>query len=542
MAKNYEEQVQEIAQRADSMRAMLYDPLCDVDSGEYFTPKDRAGVKLVSEKLAGSIKGSVYESLGEGGKMVAAVHSRCIAGYAKKHGHLPSDEILASCHKAIENVEGMFRNGGAKGTFFESADMSSSEGILMRDRLVSLVLPVQLRMVTSAMVTFIPGEFNQSEFFRIRRVAGSNFGDYRKGDKLDYDYTGNYSVMDQYVKMADADGAAVSFTFSTEAKYGVKYPIKRHSVKIEVGGNLYGQDNGSGAISGTFVASDSSVAVVSGTVDYTNGVVQISTTKAIPAGSSIFVAFDVDIEKEPLLIPRVDHQMESRVLYPHESAISGNATIQALWLLRRELGQDIENMNMQAMRNLLAADKDRKHLRDMRRHSDNRVVEWCYEYIAPDAGPGITLREHYETLNVALLEMDTKLRRANGISGLVGIVGGSAAVNVFRYLPAPYFQPADGYVSVPQPHYVGRVFGQWDLYCDPLVPDNESFNCLCFAKGPDHGQTAYVAGDAVPALTFRHPVMGDLVTRATMWDLAYRDMQPFDGNKYLGTLKMVPAV
>jgi len=178
----------------------------------------------------------------------------------------------------------------------------------------------------------------------------------------------------------------------------------------------------------------------------------------------------------------------------------------------------------------------------MRRHAGQRVVEWCYEYIAPDAGPGITLREHYETLNAALLEMDTKLRLANGVSGLVGIVGGSGAVNIFRYLPSPYFVPAPGYVSVPQPHYVGRVFGMWDLYCDPQQPAEESFNCMCYAKGPDHGQTAYVAGDAVPALTFRHPVMGDLVNRATMWDLAYRDMQPFDGNKYLGTLKMVPAV
>ena len=109
---------------------------------------------------------------------------------------------------------------------------------------------------------------------------------------------------------------------------------------------------------------------------------------------------------------------------------------------------------------------------------------------------------------------------------------------MFRYLPAPYFTPAPGYVSVPQPHYVGRVFGMWDLYCDPQQPASESFNCMCYAKGPDHGQTAYVAGDAVPALTFRHPVMGDLVNRATMWDLAYRDMQPFDGNRYLGTLKM----
>ena len=79
----------------------------------------------------------------------------------------------------------------------------------------------------------------------------------------------------------------------------------------------------------------------------------------------------------------------------------------------------------------------------------------------------------------------------------------------------------------------------WDLYCNPQATDPNS--CLCYGKGPDHGQTAYVAGDAVPALTFKHSIMGDLVSRATMWDLAYRDMQPFDGEKYLCKLTMVPA-
>ena len=103
-------------------------------------------------------------------------------------------------------------------------------------------------------------------------------------------------------------------------------------------------------------------------------------------------------------------------------------------------------------------------------------------------------------------------------------------VNVFRYLPAPYFVAAPGYRSVAQPHFVGTVFGQWALYCNPQM---DAKTALCFGRGPEHGQTAFVAGDAVPALSFRHPMLGDLTQKATMWELAYRDMQPFDGEKYL---------
>lgn len=248
-------------------------------------------------------------------------------------------------------------------------------------------------------------------------------------------------------------------------------------------------------------------------------------------GISLHIGFDVDIEHAPNLIPRIDHRMDAKTLYPHESAIAGNATIQALWTLRRELGQDIDNLTMQALRNTLAADKDRKHLRDMLFYA-RETVEW-----SRTSGDNLTLREHYETLRAALLEVDSSLMNRNGVSGLVGLVAGTQATNIFRYLPDPLFVAAPGYRNIAQPHYVGRLFGQWDLYCNPQAKN--PYSSLCYAKGPDHGQTAYVAGDAIPALTFRHPVLGDLTNKATMWELAYRDMQPFDGEAYLAVLNMV---
>lgn len=104
---------------------------------------------------------------------------------------------------------------------------------------------------------------------------------------------------------------------------------------------------------------------------------------------------------------------------------------------------------MSGMRNLLAADKDRKILRDMYFFARD-VVEWDH---APNEN--LTLREHYESLNAALLELDSALMKRNGISGLVGLVDDNYAVNVFRYLPGPYFQAAPGYRSVPQPTMSG---------------------------------------------------------------------------------------
>ncbi len=95
-------------------------------------------------------------------------------------------------------------------------------------------------------------------------------------------------------------------------------------------------------------------------------------------------------------------------------------------------------MTLAGMRNLLAADKDRNILRQMLFYA-NGVTEWCYE------GPeSLTLQEHYETLKAALLEIDTRLTQRTGVVGLTGIVGDTQSVNIFRYLPSPFFTPAPG--------------------------------------------------------------------------------------------------
>lgn len=528
----FQKQAADRANRAAAMKNTLLEPF-RVDGGNFLTPKNKAEADHRDMVLETAIKDSAY-SLTPNGKMIAAVHARSLQGYEQRHGCLPSDDLLASCHKSIENAL-MLASGKEKlGGIFESADMSTTEGILMRDRLVSLVLPVQLRSITANMCTYIPGEFNQSEFFRVLRVAGSTFGSLKKGEFIHYNYDGLYSVMDQRVELGKGDGATKEYTFKTESINGAVYPIKPKRVRIWVDHKKVAEDTGGdGTVVGKYRNASDALVVVSGTVDYATGEVRVSFTVAPEADKELHIGFDVNIEKEPTLIPRVDHQMFSRVLYPHESAITGDATIQAIWALRRELGQDIDNLTMQALRNLLAADKDRKHLHDMMFHAQDSV-DWVR--VGPE---DYTPREHYESLNAALLEVDSKLMNGNGVSGLVGIVAGTQATNIFRYLPLQYFQPAPDYRSIAQPHYVGRVFGQWELYCNPQMEDG--WQCLCYAKGPDHGQTAYVVGDAVPALTFRHPILGDLTQRATMWDLAYRDMQPFDGEKYLCKLNMVEA-
>ena len=289
-----------------------------------------------------------------------------------------------------------------------------------------------------------------------------------------------------------------------------------------------GNDNGEGAVLGTGSVNGVSY-TVSGTVTYIEGKVSLSITPAPPADAELEIDFDVDIEKAPRLIPRVGHFISSRVLYPHEAALTGDATILAIWASRRKLGQALDSTTMKTMRNVLAADKDRKHLHDMYRFCPKEDVTWVHT-----KAEGISLTEHYETVKMAVFDVDNKLMKTNGIAGLTGIVAGTQACNVFRCLPNTYLEVTPGYRFTAQPHFVGRLFNYVDLYCDPYAPD--PWSCLCYAKGPDHGQTAYVAGDAIPTLAFNDSITRGHEKRTIIGELAYRDIQPFDGSRYLHRL------
>lgn len=369
----FEKSTQDRTSRAAQMHRDLLLPILDAN-GSFRSDISREELNTTFKTAS---QNSVYESAGEQAPMIMGIHARALKNFIEQHGGtLPSDELLASAHQAIENFMTLGRGKPALSGVFEDAgkEMSSTEGIIMRDRMVSLILPVLLNSITPNMVTLIPGQFNQSEFFRIKRIAGSKFGDLQKGDIIDYTYNGQYAVMDQMFKAGDGDGTTTKFSFDSKTAFGTVYPLKRKRIMVLHDHNVVASDD-AGSVMGAFRLGGE-IVNVTGTVDYATGKVDVTFSKAPAIGVEVHIGYDVDIEKDPTLIPRIDHEMDSRTLYPHEAAIAGDSTIQAQWGLRREYGLDIDNMTLAGMRNLLAADKDRKILRQMLFYAKG-VTEWC---------------------------------------------------------------------------------------------------------------------------------------------------------------------
>lgn len=520
--EQYDQQVADVSRRAEEMKAVLHDSILE-DSGSFIGDR-----KVRAENIDASIKGTIFEAAKSGGT-IAGTASNALRAFCQQRGHMPGDDLLAAAHMATENLLTMGKGANVGGLVLESASFETTDGILMRDRMVALILPVMLQSITSQIVSFIPGQFNQSELFKVWRTAGSTFGDLTAGDRLDHNYEGQYSAMDQRYLTGTGDGtdtgSSNEFDLNSTSKFGKVYPMKKKSIKIMHDKSIVAKDDGVGNLSGSFLVGATTV-TVTGTVNYTTGVVHPVFSVAPANGITIHVGFDVDIEKDPTLIPSVNHEMDSRTLYPHEAAITATTTLQALWGLRREYNLNADSMAMLAMRNLLAADKDRKHLRDLYFYAKG-TNSWTMT--VPNTG--ISPQEYYETLLTKLLQIDTSIMTATGTTGLVGIVADSKSAAIIRSMRS--FQAVPGYQPIPQPHYAGRLFGMWDVYINPQGAD---YTCLCYGKGRDIGQAGYVAGDAIPAMQFKHAMQSDLQYNNTLWELAYRDLQPFDGREYLTTL------
>lgn len=532
MSKNiqrFNERVEDIAIRGQEMRDLCVNSQFDA-MGQYITDPE---ARLASIDAAAA-KVPMFESLGESHRrQIVSGMASAVAEYEQVHGELPRDEILASAHKSMEGMlllEGKTEEGSTAGMMMESIDKSltTSEGVELRAKMIGLVLPTMLYTATSDAVTYIPAQNDEVEIFRIHRIAGSSFGDFKRGDKIDETTVGQYSQMRQrfpFVKAHQPEGTLKEFTFTSKTDLpntSDDIPMKKGSVSVyfnrarvardfeQKNGLLYGQ-----------IKAGESVINVNGTIDYVTGVVTVTTSEALPKGSELHVEFEVDIEAQPNLIPTIDHEMESIKLQPSQAAIAVDATIQAMFKMQREFGVDLKSMQMSHMRNYLANEKSRKHLRDMdfacRRSTS-------FNLYVPD---GEDWKLHREKMHELFLKISQMLLAATRVSGLRGMYAGIQACTVLKSLGEPFFKPAANYQQTNEVHFAGTLFGVYKVYEAPIVINE--WDILCYARGNSHSEAGYVAGDAIPATLYNHPIGTNLRQRNTLWELSYGEIHPFSG-------------
>ena len=539
----FNKRISKIAELSQSMRALCLDSQFNAQTGVFLTDDgERADAMLEAISKDSMLSGLTQDqSIGIVSGMQSALRE-----YEKSHGELPRDEVLASAYSTMENMmglEGRSNSGNMGQMMLESIgqSLSTSEGVEIRARMVGIVLPVLLETATLDAVTMMPANTTEVEIFKVYRKTGSNFGDFQVGTEIDQTTVGQYTSMRQRYEFAAGqrpDGSKKKFTFSTKTDLkhtDFEIPFTKTSVSLFVDRKRVCRDMDSkgGMMSGKYKLQSGEEIVFNCDVDYVKGKIDVTTASAtaLPTGVELHAEFEVDIEKKPELIPTIEHEMDSMTLRPRQNAVAADATIQAMFTMQREFKIDIKSMQTSHMRNTLAAEKSVRHLNDMnfsckREETFNLYVE-----------AGEDWKLHRERLNEVLLNISTKILQQTKTTGLRGIFAGTQAANILKTLGAPYFVTPSNYRQKNSIHYAGRLFGMWKVYEAPVVIG--TMEMLCYGRGDSHSEAGYVAGDAIAATMYTHSIGKNLVASNTLYELAYGEIHPYDGEDYFYRLKLI---
>ena len=515
----------DIAIRATQMKNAVVNP--QFEGGALIADKKAryGAVALMLASTAGI--GSLSEAEAN---VIAPAWGSALENYAMdNNGEAPSNELLAAAHKTAENLMGLMKtpSNSQAGLMLASAEtsLSTSDGVLERARVVATVLPVYLKCATNHAVTLIPAGKDIAEIFRITTIAASTSGEYTQGTIIAEGSMGQFSQQRQRYPFPAGEqpqAAKQQFTFDTATDLPSlkKHEIKADSVVIyhdripvaqEKDGVLFGK------IGNT---------TLSGTVDHSGGSVVLNSSAAITTGELHF-QFEIDIETNPSLIPTVSHKMSVVEVKPYEVSINSQASIQSLHKMRREHNIDIESLLINSMSNLIAYETDTRRLRDMAFAATRTGV---FNKHVP---AGAYFREKYEEFGEFMTALDAEVTNANKKSGIIGAYVGLGASAFLQALGSDFFKPVPNYKRVPQVHLTGMLFGKYRIYEVPVPLDDLGTNdILWYAKGSNHGDSGYVAGTAIPPISFKHDVGGNLVHSDTMWGSEYGQVHPDNGSAY----------
>lgn len=482
---------------------------------------------------------------------ISTAWAGALADFSAKYKTLPRPEVLASCHQTLENclLESARKDmGNTNKAMLESVAtdmMSISDGVMRLPLFLAMILPAQLGAATSDACTFIPVTRDQSDIYEIINVAGSSFGSYAAGDKLDMQSVGVYSQLRRrYVLVASADGSAKTFSFKMADFEGQAVPIRKGRSNIYVDRIKSTVDNGAGTLLHTFVNADGQQITITGSLNYNTGVIDLTFSDAPDEGTEISIEAEINIEAAPELIPLINHEMQKYTLFPSQYVIAAEHTVQAAYEAQREFGIDLGSLQFRTLKDYLAHEQDMLRLRIMvwrTLHTD------AFDIALPgnqDFNVWATIiKGKFQTVFRDIIERVKS-------SGAQGMYAGADAASFFKQLPPSFFQPAEDYMQTPYVHYIGTLWNNVKVFevpvgvCENMAAEGIEFtsmDILCYVRDENPGKAGFVTGDAVPAVPFQHPTSTALVNRTTLWGSAVNDMHPRNGADYFTKVSLTMA-
>ncbi|EHK0700001.1 hypothetical protein ICL29_004007 [Salmonella enterica] len=543
---DYQARLAEIAKR--SKHVLGWASAAQFKDGQFIADDNERAASI----LEAAAKDPIFEGIDD--KVVGQISTAwagALADFSAKYKTLPRPEVLASCHQTLENclLESARKDmGNTNKAMLESVAtdmMSVSDGVMRLPLFLAMILPAQLGAATSDACTFIPVTRDQSDIYEIINVAGSSFGSYAAGDKLDMQSVGVYSQLRRrYVLVASADGSTKTFTFKMADFEGQAVPIRKGRSNIYVNRIKSSVDNGAGTLLHTFVNAVGQQITITGSLNYNSGVIDLSFSNAPDEGTEIAIEAEINIEAAPELIPLINNEMAKYTLFPSQYVIAAEHTVQAAYEAQREFGIDLGSLQFRTLKDYLAHEQDMLRLRIMvwrTLHTD------AFDIALPNNQDfnvwATIIKGKFQTVYRDIIERVKS-------SGSQGMFAGADAASFFKQLPPSFFQPAEDYSQTPYVHYIGTLWNNVKVFevpvgvCENMAKEGIDFTAmdvLCYVRDENPGKAGFVTGDAVPAVPFKHPTSYSLTERTTLWGSAINDMHPRNGADYFTKVTLTMA-
>ncbi|HHA1396860.1 hypothetical protein [Enterobacter soli] len=542
--KEYTLRVKDISQRSQSVMRICSDAQFN-EQGFIKNPALRR-----DSMLEAALKDPLFENVApDAAAQIVSAWGASIADYSNQHKKAPRPEILAMAHQTLENclMAESIKSSSQKSTtesMLESVtgEMSSQDGIMRQSVFLAMILPVALGAQTGDACTFIPVPRDHSKIYEIINVAGTTFGDYATGDKLDMQSVGQYSQMRRnYVLAAKGDGVKKVFAFKMSDFEKVDVPIRKGRTVLYIGDEVTPEDNGEGTLLHSYTNAGGETVALTATLDYTKGQITMTFGVAPDSGTSIEAEVEINIEAAPGLIPTINQEMKKWTVYPSQYALAAEHSVMAAYDAQREFGIDLSSLQYRTLKDYLSHEQDMLRLRIMIRrciHADEFDV----------AIPSDTTWDIWSLIfksKIQQIYRDIAERtQSNGSSGMFA---GSDAALFFKMLPPSMFTPAENYTQVPYVHFVGTLFNGIKVFevptgvCNGFTKNGVTFNTydvLCYSRDENPGKAGFITGDAVPAVPFVHPTTPALTNRTTLWGSAINRIHPRNGREYFTLLTL----
>lgn len=544
----YKQRVADITKRSKSVMSFAAAAQFD-ENGLIKNPAERVQKMMEAARKDETFAGVPDDVLSQ----ICSAWGESIADYTRTYGRAPRAEILANAHQLLENVlvqtidNGKSRMSGVEHKMLESVSMSGEsmsgqDGIMRQALFLAMILPTSLGAATSDACTFIPVPRDQSDIYEIINVAGTTFGDYSTGDKLDMQSVGEYAQFRRrYIVEASADGTQKVFNFSVKNHEGQDVPIRKGRSNVYIQRRKSTCDNGEGQLLHTFTNAAGKTVTITGAMNYTTGGIALNFSEAPDAGTEIAVEVELNVEAKPEIIPIINQEMKKYTLFPSQYAIAAEHSVQAAYDAQREFGIDLGQLQFSTLKSYLAHEQDMLRLRIM---AWRCIHEDEFDIALPE---DMTFEVWGTIFKGKVLNVLRDITERTQSTSAFGIFAGADAASFLKQLPPSMFQLTANYTQAPYVHYVGTLFGNIKVFevptnvCNALTKVGSKFDTydlLCYGRDENPGKAGFVSGDAVPPVPFTHPTTPGLRNRSTLWGSAVNDMHPRNGEDYFTRLKL----